>query len=160
MRELWMIMGILAVAVVCSPVEGKIYTNCEVVKELQRANINRSFFANWICLMRSESGMNSTLMTGPKTASSFSFGILQINSLKWCTRGRKGGKCNKRCEDFLNDEIQDDITCGIKIFNQDGFKAWGGWSKKCKNNQNNLPNIANCKRRRRMADPIEVQQIP
>lgn len=149
-------MSILAVATVRSPVEGKIYTNCEAAKELQRAKINRSFFSNWICLMQSESRMNSTLMTGPKAASSYSFGILQISSAKWCTRGRKGGICNKRCEDFLNDVIQDDIACGIKIFNQDGFKAWDGWLKKCKNNQNNLPNIANCKRwRRRMAAPVE-----
>lgn len=159
MRELWVIMSILTVAAILSPMEGKIYTNCEVVKELQRAKINRSFFSNWVCLMQSESGMNTTLMTGPKTASSYSFGILQISSGKWCTRGRKGGTCNKRCEDFLNDDIQDDIACGIKIFNQDGFKAWEGWSKKCKNKPNNLPNIANCKRRRRAAAPVESDRL-
>ncbi|KAM0724729.1 Lysozyme c-1 [Formica fusca] len=154
MRELWVIMFILMVVAIRSPVEGKIFTECEVVKELERAKISKSFISNWVCLMRSESGLNSMLMTGPKTASSYSFGILQINSAKWCTRGRKGGICNKRCEDFLNDDIKDDIACGKKIFDQEGFKAWEGWTKKCKNKP--LPSIAHCKRRRRMVAPVEV----
>lgn len=154
MRELWVIISILMVLTIRSPVEGKILTECEVVKELERAKISKSLFSNWVCLMQSESGMNTALKTGPKTASSYSFGILQINSSKWCTRGRKGGICNKRCEDFLNDDIKDDIACGKKIFDQDGFKAWDGWMKKCKNKP--LPNVSHCKRRRRMAVPVEV----
>lgn len=153
MREFWMIILMVVVAT-RSLVEGKILTECEAVKELKRAQISKSLFSNWICLMQSESRMNTALMTGPKTASSYSFGILQINSSKWCTRGRKGGICNKRCEEFLNDDIKDDIACGKKIFDQEGFKAWDGWMKKCKNKP--LPNIAHCKRRRRMATPIEV----
>lgn len=146
--------SILMVLTIHSPVEGKIFPVCEVVKELQRAKISKSLFSNWVCLMQSESGMNTSLMTGPKRASSYSFGILQISSSKWCTRGRTGGICNKRCEDFLNDDIKDDIACGKKIFNQDGFKAWDGWLKKCKNNQ--LPNVSHCKRRRRRMAPVEV----
>ncbi|GAB1865147.1 Lysozyme c-1 [Camponotus japonicus] len=154
MRELWVILSILTVLATRSPVEGKILAECEVVKELERAKISKSLFSNWVCLMQSESGMNTALMTGPKTASSYSFGILQISSSKWCTRGRKGGICNKRCEDFLNDDIKDDIACGKKIFDQDGFKAWGGWMKKCKNKP--LPDVSHCKRRRRMVPPVEV----
>lgn len=138
-----MILFVLIVTI-HSSVEGKIYTDCEAVKELQRAKISTTFISNWICLMKSESGMNTALVTGPKTASSYSHGILQINSAKWCTRGRKGGVCNKRCEEFLNDNIQDDIECAKKIFEQEGFKAWDGWVKKCKNKP--LPNIAHCKR--------------
>lgn len=163
MRGSWMILFILTVAAVRSPVEGKTYTQCEAAKELERAGISKTYISNWVCLMQSESKMNTALLTGPKTASSYSHGIFQINSAKWCTRGRTGGICNKRCEDFLNDDIQDDIACAKKIFNQEGFKAWKGWVQKCKNKP--LPNLAHCSRRRRTvteiaADEIEVGSDP
>ncbi|XP_014474326.1 PREDICTED: lysozyme c-1-like [Dinoponera quadriceps] len=148
----WAILLLAIVAISRPPVEGKILSQCDAVRELQRAKISRSMMSNWICLMQSESGLDTSRMTGPKTASSYSFGILQINSLKWCTRGRVGGLCNARCEDFMNDDIQDDIACAKKIYNRDGFKAWDGWTKKCKNKP--LPNIGNCRRRRRMADIV------
>ncbi|XP_043284525.1 lysozyme c-1-like [Venturia canescens] len=125
--------------------EAKILAECDAVKELQRGGISRSLISNYICLMKSESDMNTSLITGPKTASSYSFGIFQINSLKWCARGRAGGVCNKRCEDFANDDIQDDIVCAQKIVASNGFKDWDGWLKKCKGKP--LPNIAHCKRR-------------
>lgn len=152
-----MILFILTVAAVRSPVEGKTYTQCEAAKELERAGISKTYISNWVCLMQSESKMNTALLTGPKTASSYSHGIFQINSAKWCTRGRTGGICNKRCEDFLNDDIQDDIACAKKIFNQEGFKAWKGWVQKCKNKP--LPNLAHCSRRRRMATEIAADEI-
>lgn len=148
----WAILSILTVAFVHSTTtaEGKILTQCEVVRELQRAKISRTMISNWVCLMESESNLNTRLVTGPKSASSYSYGILQINSAKWCVRGRVGGICNKRCEDFVSDDnIQEDIACAKKIYDREGFKAWDGWVKKCKDKP--LPNVANCRRRRRMA---------
>ncbi|XP_063979232.1 lysozyme-like [Diachasmimorpha longicaudata] len=129
--------------------EGKLMSKCEVVKELQKAGISKTFISNWVCLMINESGLNTDLQKGPGTAASYSFGILQISSLnnKYCIRGRAGGQCNQKCEDFLNDDISDDIACAQKISNAEGFKYWKGWVKKCKNQP--LPDIANCKRRRR-----------
>ncbi|XP_012227980.1 lysozyme-like [Linepithema humile] len=150
MGKVW-ILFILMVITVYSSVDGKILTQCELVKELERSKISRSLFSNWVCLVQSESRMDTRLVTGPKTASSYSYGILQINSAKWCTRGRKGGICNKRCEDFLHDNIQEDIECAKIIVNRDGFKAWDGWTKKCKNKA--LPIIGNCRRRRMVIKP-------
>jgi len=153
MRRAWVILFVLTVIIIRSSVEGKIFTQCDAAKELERAKISKTLISNWVCLMQSESGMNTALVTGPKTASSYSYGILQINSAKWCTRGRTGGICNKRCEDFLNDDIQPDIACAKKIFDQDGFKAWDGWVKRCKNKP--LPNLAHCTRKKRMAEAAE-----
>lgn len=153
-----MILFVLTIVSIGLTVEGKIVPVCDAVKELERAKISKTLFSNWICLMQSESGMNTALLTGPKTASSYSHGILQINSARWCTRGRVGGICNKRCEDFLNDDIKDDIACAKKIFDQEGFKAWDGWTKKCKNKP--LPNIAHCTRKRRMALEMGAESIP
>lgn len=145
-QRICVILSLLAV-LIDSRAEGRILTECEAVQELQRGKIQRTLISNWVCLMQSESGMNTRLVTGPKTASSFSFGVFQINSAKWCSRGHSGGICNKRCEDFADDDIQDDIVCANKIQSMEGFKAWNGWMKKCKNKP--LPNIGNCKRRRR-----------
>lgn len=149
----WAILLVSIVAISHLPAEGRVLAPCDVVRELTRAKVSRSFMSNWICLMQSESGLNTRLVTGPKTVSSYSYGILQINSAKWCTRGRVGGLCNARCEDFANDDIQDDIACAMKIHNRDGFKAWDGWTKKCKNKP--LLNIGNC-RRRRTVEQVET----
>ncbi|XP_015126315.1 lysozyme c-1 [Diachasma alloeum] len=129
--------------------EGKIMQKCEVVKELQKAGISKTFISNWVCLMITESGLNTAAKKGPGTAASYSYGILQISSLnnKYCISGRKGGICNKKCEDFLNDDISDDIACAQKIHTAEGFKYWKGWVQKCKNKP--LPDVGNCRRRRR-----------
>ncbi|XP_015599045.1 lysozyme [Cephus cinctus] len=123
--------------------ESRVLSVCDAVRELQSARISRSLISNWVCLMQSESNLNTELVTGPKTASSYSYGIFQINSSRWCARGRRGGACNLKCEDLLNDDIQDDIGCAKKIFNTEGFKAWPGWMRQCK--MKPLPSIANCR---------------
>ncbi|XP_054010278.1 lysozyme-like [Hylaeus anthracinus] len=140
----WLLLSALVVLAM-DQVDARILSECEAVHELQRAGVSRTYISTWVCLMQSESGMNTQLVTGPKTASSYSFGVFQINSLKWCSRGHSGGLCNKRCEDFANDDIQDDIVCARMIMEREGFKSWPGWQKNCKNKP--LPNISKCKRR-------------
>ncbi|KZC10416.1 PREDICTED: lysozyme-like [Dufourea novaeangliae] len=140
--RLWLIVS--AMMMVDVHVDGRILTHCEAMHELQRAGTSRTYISSWICLMQNESGMNTSLVTGPKSASSFSFGIFQINSAKWCSRGHSGGICNKRCEDFANDNIQDDIVCANMIMDREGFKSWDRWMKNCKNKP--LPNISKCRR--------------
>nr|XP_031827757.1 lysozyme c-1-like [Nomia melanderi] len=146
--KLLLVVSAVAALSWCGHVDARILTDCEAMHEMQRAGISRTFISNWICLMQSESGMNTQLVTGPKRASSYSYGIFQIPSGKWCTRGRVGGLCNKRCEDFADDDIRDDIVCAKMIMEAEGFKTWNGWVKKCKNKlPNNLPNISKCRRR-------------
>ncbi|XP_026462496.1 lysozyme-like [Ctenocephalides felis] len=122
--------------------EAKVFTRCELSKELNKLNFPRSFLSNWVCLVESESERTTSKMTGPLPNGSYSYGIFQINSKKWCARGRKGGICNKRCEDFLNDDISDDSQCARKVFNELGFQGWQGWQKKCRGKP--LPDISRC----------------
>ncbi|XP_076765598.1 lysozyme c-1 [Xylocopa sonorina] len=145
--ELCVILPLVVTLLIGGQTDAKILTQCEAALELQKAKVTRTLISNWVCLMQSESGLDTQLVTGPKTASSYSYGVFQISSSKYCSRGHSGGLCNKRCEDFANDDIQDDIECAKKIQSLEGFKAWDGWMKKCKNKP--LPNVANCKRRRR-----------
>ena len=124
--------------------EAKILTQCQVVSALNRAGIPGSLHSNWICLIKYESGFSTRLVSGPKTQSSYSYGILQINSMKWCARGRAGGICKKKCEDFVaNDDIEDDVACAKQIYDSMGFMAWDGWVKNCKNKI--LPRAPSCR---------------
>ncbi|KAG7206700.1 hypothetical protein KM043_000374 [Ampulex compressa] len=146
MRLLWPLVCLLLALLGDRSAEGKELTVCEAVRELAKARISRSLFSNWVCLMQSSSSLRTDLVTGPKGASSYSYGILQIGSGKWCARGRVGGTCNKRCEDFIDNDIQDDIQCAKKILDSEGFKYWPEWTKKCKNKP--LPAVGHCARRR------------
>lgn len=99
-------------------------------------------------MSEAESSSNTSKIERYPNLSS-SFGIFQINSKLWCREGRKGGLCNKRCEDFVDDIISDDIECAKKIYEKEGFKYWKRWENKCKtkvptNPNPLLPNISKC----------------
>lgn len=44
--------------------------------------------------------------------------------------------------DFLDDKLDDDIACAMKVFDKYGFKNWRGWEEKCK--KQNIPNLSEC----------------
>ncbi|XP_034943356.1 lysozyme c-1-like [Chelonus insularis] len=133
-------------------ISARILSECDAARELTKAKISRTFLSNWVCLMKSESGLDTNKISGPGVASSYSYGIFQISSSQWCKRGRKGGDCNAKCEDFANDDISDDIECAKKIAEMKGFQYWPKWLKNCKSGK--LPNVGNCKRRRSLSDLI------
>ncbi|XP_055839269.1 lysozyme-like [Episyrphus balteatus] len=115
---------------------GKQYMRCELCKELiQKYNFDKTFLSNWICMIEHESGRDTTKVSR-KPNGSASYGIFQINSKGWCTIGRKGGICNTKCEDFLNDNITDDVACAKKIYAREGFQHWSGWVRNCKKPEN------------------------
>ncbi|XP_018797973.1 PREDICTED: lysozyme c-1 isoform X2 [Bactrocera latifrons] len=94
-----------------------------------------------VCLVENESG-RSTSKVMQLANHSVSYGLFQINNKNWCRKGRKGGICNIKCEDFLNDEISDDSRCAMQIFNRHGFQAWPGWVNKCRGRT--LPDVSRC----------------
>ena len=131
---------VLLLAISIEFIEGKILTDVELAVELRLAGVDRSFFTNWICLAKHESGFNTRLMLGPSFKSSFSYGIFQISSLNGCIRGHRGGICKKKCEDFIaSDDIKEDIACAVKIQKELGFKVWKQWERNCKGRK--LPEI-------------------
>ncbi|XP_053967193.1 lysozyme [Anastrepha obliqua] len=121
--------------------EAKMLTRCQLAKELLAHDFPRSYLSNWVCLVENESG-RSTSKVMQLANHSVSYGLFQINSKNWCRKGRKGGICNIKCEDFLNDEISDDSRCAMQIFNRHGFQAWPGWVKKCRGHT--LPDVSRC----------------
>ncbi|XP_022228192.1 lysozyme [Drosophila obscura] len=124
-----------------SQTEAKLLTRCQLAKELLRHDFPRSYLSNWVCLVESESG-RSTSKSMQLPNQSVSYGLFQINSKNWCRKGRRGGICNIKCEEFLNDEISDDSRCAMQIFNRHGFQAWPGWMSKCRGRT--LPDVSRC----------------
>lgn len=137
--------------------EARILKKCEAVKELLRGGVSRTFLTSFLCIMQNDGHMDTALKTGPGTAASFSHGVFQINSQHWCVRGRPGGKCQKKCEDFLDDDIQDDIVCAQKIAEAEGFQHWKGWVKKCKG-KDKLPTIGDCSLVGRRSIGAEIEE--
>ncbi|XP_062136513.1 lysozyme isoform X1 [Drosophila sulfurigaster albostrigata] len=124
-----------------SETQSKLLTRCQLAKELLRHDFPRSYLSNWVCLVESESG-RSTSKSMQLPNQSVSYGLFQINSKNWCRKGRRGGICNIKCEEFLNDEISDDSRCAMQIFNRHGFQAWPGWMTKCRGRT--LPDVSRC----------------
>ncbi|XP_055606510.1 lysozyme c-1-like [Uranotaenia lowii] len=122
-------------------VRGKVFQKCPLAKALDAQQISRTLISNWVCMANAESAFDTTKKVTLDNRST-SFGIFQINSKDWCREGRKGGNCNKKCEDFLDDDISDDIECAKLIHKDKGFSYWNGWTSKCK--QKPLPDIFNC----------------
>lgn len=131
----------LLLVLLASLSEAKIFSKCDLAKELGKNGISRTFYGNWICLANAESGMDTSKVTKLPNLTA-SYGIFQINSKQWCRDGRKGGVCNMKCEDFLDDNITNDIECVKIIQSRLGFNGWPVWVKKCKGQT--LPNISNC----------------
>ena len=72
--------------------------------------------------MESESGGNTGKVSEFPNLSA-SYGLFQINSKEWCRKGRKGGECGVKCEDFLDEDIRDDVKCAKVIYNRNGFNG-------------------------------------
>lgn len=98
-------------------------------------------FRSGVCLVEAESGRSSNKIT--EYSNYKSYGLFQINSKEYCKAGKKGGLCGVKCEDFLQDDIKNDIECAKTIYGRKGFDGWPGWQRKCKGKQ--LPDITKCK---------------
>uniref|UniRef100_A0AAG5DJ19 lysozyme n=1 Tax=Anopheles atroparvus TaxID=41427 RepID=A0AAG5DJ19_ANOAO len=137
--------GLLLVALACfllpASIDAKIYTKCELAKQLTANGISRTYQGHWICLANAVSGLDSNKTT-PLPNQTANYGIFQINSKDWCRVGYKGGKCNVRCEDLATDSVTIAIQCSKLIQQQKGFNEWQLWQKKCKGKD--LPDLSNC----------------
>ncbi|KAJ0171828.1 hypothetical protein K1T71_012591 [Dendrolimus kikuchii] len=124
----------------CLVIQAKVYTRCQLTRELLKNSFPRTFLSNWVCLIEQESDRNTSAYV-VKTPRRKYYGLFQIGS-EWCKEGRKGGKCDISCEALLDEDIKNDSTCAMKIFEQEGFKYWSKWEARCKGQL--LPDIEKC----------------
>ncbi|XP_001963772.2 lysozyme [Drosophila ananassae] len=117
----------------------KRFLRCELARKLlEQHGFERSLLSNWICLLEHESELDTSRTTTNPNGSR-NYGLFQINS-RFCQEGRKGGTCNVKCEDLLDDNLRDAAACAKRIQTSDGFRHWNGWQRYCRNTQN-LPNL-------------------
>ncbi|KAJ8925448.1 hypothetical protein NQ315_009281 [Exocentrus adspersus] len=117
----------------------KVYTRCGLTRELLNKGFSRSLVGNWVCLIESESGKDTSKVVN-KANGSKGLGLFQISSKEWCKFGSAGGKCNIKCEDLINEDITDDSICARKVEKEWGFRAWEGWMRSCYRRILPLPN--------------------
>ncbi|CAG9853934.1 unnamed protein product [Phyllotreta striolata] len=110
--------------------ECKVYTKCGLAHELLMMGFDKSYVGNWVCMIESESGRDTSKQVN-KANGGRALGLFQINSKEYCTFGRPGGKCNAKCEDFLDEELTKDAACAKKIQSDLGFRYWQGWTRSC-----------------------------
>ncbi|XP_077285441.1 lysozyme [Arctopsyche grandis] len=122
------------------PGNAKIFTRCQLSKELMRYSFNRSTIGSWICIIENESGRSTTKQNVQSNGTTY--GLFQINSNTWCRKGRKAGLCNMKCDDLLNEDLSDDVRCAKRVFEKQGFSAWSSWTTRCKGKP--IPDISRC----------------
>ncbi|KAL1497524.1 hypothetical protein ABEB36_008468 [Hypothenemus hampei] len=111
-------------------VEPLVFTKCGLTRYLLNNGFDRSLIGNWICLVESESSKNTSRIT-EKADRSKSLGLFQINDKLWCKWKTPGGRCEMKCETFIDDDIQDDSMCAKKVQKEMGFRYWEGWMRSC-----------------------------
>ncbi|XP_017851115.1 lysozyme [Drosophila busckii] len=117
----------------------KRYMRCELARKLlQQHGFERSLLPVWICLLEHESDLDTAKITANPNGSS-SYGLFQINT-RYCQQDRRGGVCNIKCEDLLDENLRESASCAKRIQTSEGFRHWNGWQRYCRNTQN-LPNL-------------------
>uniref|UniRef100_UPI00398EB3EA lysozyme C-1-like n=1 Tax=Pristiophorus japonicus TaxID=55135 RepID=UPI00398EB3EA len=138
MKSFFILSALLAVA---SPY---VYEKCELARVIRDSGLDgyRGYsLANWMCLVQHESSYNTRVVgrnrRDGRTVSS-DYGLFQISSIRWCDDGRtenlknsKNSKnvCGKSCDDFINDNITDDIQCAKRMVTPQGMNAWYSFLK-------------------------------
>ncbi|XP_013138336.1 PREDICTED: lysozyme-like [Papilio polytes] len=112
---------IILIAISVTIVECKVFTRCQLTRELLKNGFSRTFISNWVCLIEQESDRNTSAYLA-KTPRRKYYGLFQVT--------------------LLDEDIRDDGVCALKVFEQEGFKYWSRWEARCKGQ--NLPDIEKC----------------
>uniref|UniRef100_UPI00398F5004 lysozyme C, milk isozyme-like n=1 Tax=Pristiophorus japonicus TaxID=55135 RepID=UPI00398F5004 len=136
MKTFFILSALLAVA---SPY---VYEKCELARVLRNNGLDGFHgysLANWVCLIQYESSYNTRAIGRNSRAGqivSSDYGIFQINSYWWCDDGQTQNSrngCRRSCDDYINDNIADDIQCAKSVVSDpQGMNAWYGWKNNCK----------------------------
>ncbi|XP_063834323.1 lysozyme [Ostrinia nubilalis] len=137
--KLGLLLAALYLVQVCHG-HARTYTRCQLSRELLRYNFPRSLIPNWVCLIEHTSSRTTDKVTN-HVNNYTSYGLFQINNKDWCKKGRKGGHCNMKCEDLLNEDLADDVRCAKRVYDRVGFNAWPSYSY-CK--EKSLPDLSRC----------------
>ncbi|XP_004700515.1 lysozyme C [Echinops telfairi] len=132
-----LILGFLFLSVT---VQGKVYERCELARRLKQLGMDGYkgiSLANWMCLIKWESGYNTRVTNYNRGDKSTDYGIFQINSRYWCNDGktpRAVNACRISCNVLLQDDITQAVACAKRVVRDpQGIRAWVAWRNRCQN---------------------------
>lgn len=115
-------------------IQAKIYTNCELARELtERFKFPKADLNTWMCIAYWEGQYRTTPINKNRYDGSTDYGLFQINDKYWCMsdRGRSSNLCNMNCTRLVDDDIADDVHCIKEILRRQGFRAWVSFRHIC-----------------------------
>uniref|UniRef100_A0A336L9G4 lysozyme n=1 Tax=Culicoides sonorensis TaxID=179676 RepID=A0A336L9G4_CULSO len=96
---------------------GKIYSRCELAKELyEEYYLDWDFVPIFVCLADRESNYKTFETKVSTYDDSTTYGIFQISDKRYCSSGSPGKICNLECDSLRDENIEDDVNCMLKIF--------------------------------------------
>ncbi|XP_067321669.1 lysozyme C-like isoform X1 [Anolis sagrei] len=71
------------------------------------------------------------------------YGIFQLSGHEWCDNGRHTtqNKCNTSCNNFLDDNIRDDVQCLKKVLTEYRINHWRHYKNNCNLNTLRIYNL-------------------
>ena len=115
---------------------GKVYERCELARELlNQHDIPMKEIATWVCIVKHESGFNTSAIGRLNWDGSEDHGLFQISDIYWC--GESGKACGVKCSELRDNDISNDVNCIKQIHAEhtrlsgDGFNAWAVYPR-CK----------------------------
>ncbi|CAG9840778.1 unnamed protein product [Diabrotica balteata] len=126
---------LVAVLLIFSVIDAKVYDRCELAKDLQYVyEFPKEEISTWVCIVQHESNFNTSAVN----RGSGDHGLFQISQLFWCSVDNVGLACNANCASFRDNDISDDVKCVKTIFKEhsrisgNGFNAWTVYGYYCK----------------------------
>ncbi|XP_049545688.1 uncharacterized protein LOC125957203 [Anopheles darlingi] len=130
--EMPVLQTIVAIVWIVAGVDGtQPLSRCEVARELTLQHVPEEQIGDWLCIAEHGAGYSRSVanLRFKRFGGSGYYGLFQISDRYACTR--YGSICGlETCEALLDDELEDDIECMLKIHAAyarelgDGFAAW------------------------------------
>ncbi|KAH0628952.1 hypothetical protein JD844_010617 [Phrynosoma platyrhinos] len=115
--------------------KSKIYNVCDLyytLKFLGMDPFKRIYAEQYVCAADYSSKLDTFYYENTKGIPRY--GIFQLSGLEWCDNGRhkSPNKCNKSCNNFLDDDVTDDALCVKKVVESTlDMRAWPVYKKYC-----------------------------
>ncbi|XP_055850699.1 inactive lysozyme 1A [Episyrphus balteatus] len=137
-------LGLVVLSIISFEItHGKVFTKCELARELFKQGIPKSELPDWVCMASGESSFN-TKATNRNKNKTGDWGIFQINDRYWCKPSENRPShniCGVSCNDLLQDNIAKSVACARIVKKQQGWEAWNAWKSKCRSNK---PSVSEC----------------
>uniref|UniRef100_A0A1A9WV20 Glycosyl hydrolases family 22 (GH22) domain-containing protein n=1 Tax=Glossina brevipalpis TaxID=37001 RepID=A0A1A9WV20_9MUSC len=122
---------LMFVSVALVVVEARVFTRCELAREMFELGIEKSDLATWICIAHFESKLNTSAIGQLNGKWSNNFGLFQVSDRYWCTSNplrHSANMCHQVCQELITDDINAAVECAQVVKKRQGWKAWSAYN--------------------------------